>query len=176
MTDNAPSSPDFEQIRAQRRRTRRADARRSIGWPFALALLVVLALIVIPALLPTQQQASLMADWLTIWLVLCPVFLCFFPLYLLVALGIYGMQRLHQGTEAPLERLERFMVTTLTRVDRSTEAWHQRLIRWDERFAPLRRVLSAFDEPVSTSHDDESDERQNGRDQANDANSNPSKP
>ena len=123
----------------------RRETRRQTRLPMLAAFAFVLFVFIIAALLPSRVQVSTLADWMFTVLVLCPVLICNFAVYMLVMAGIFGLRQLHRGTQAPLQRLENFVSSTEQRVEKTSAGLNKRVINISARLAPLMQLLSIFD-------------------------------
>ncbi|MCA9884645.1 MAG: hypothetical protein KC708_16820 [Anaerolineae bacterium] len=149
MTDPNPT-----ELRTQRRRSgadlHRKETRRHIWLPFLLVCLFLLFLILLVAL-PTdpswRTRASFIADFMSSILIFCPAIICSFVFYMLIALGIYGMNRLHSGARSPLEKVENMTAKIATRVDETTEKINEKVVDANSRIASLTHFMSVFDQP-----------------------------
>jgi len=143
MSDTQPQNAQSKRTDSAARHRR--ESRNTITLPFFLVFVVLLAMVIAVLLLPQRAQVSLVADWMTLWLILCPVVICLFPIYLGVMLGIYGMNRLHKGTRTPLEKLQVSYSKNLKRVTDFTGSVNQRMIDTQVKLTPYMRYLQAFD-------------------------------
>lgn len=132
--------PKTKAIREHRRQT-----RLMIWLPFAGGLLLLIVLLVIAAN-QGGDRISVMSDVFLTLTILCPLVLCFFPIYLLVVLAVAGMNRAHNTTARALTRVEdasaKLKERTLTVTDRAARA----SININSRFAFISR-LSQFGSP-----------------------------
>lgn len=146
----------------------RRETRWQIYFPFilGLVLLVSIALIfVLPNDAIWRVRASAVADWIYSVLCLFPILLCLLPLYLILLAGIYGLNRLHAGTERPLRKLELLSAKLAQRINIVMEYINEKTIQFNTATAPLDDLLSAFDTPVSSeekeSNSDDGTEQRN---------------
>ncbi len=123
------------------------SSRRTVR-PFALTLLVILAAMIGAALLPRGAQTSIIANLLLTVLILCPLALCLFPVYLLLMFTVFQLQRAHSGAAGGLARLGHVSASINSHVGRISTRWARRSIRFNSWFAGLDRVVfSKFDRP-----------------------------
>jgi hypothetical protein len=82
-------------------------------------------------------------------LILClfPLIVCLLPLYLILIIGIYGTNRLHDGTEQPLRKLETVSGDYAERVNQAMDYINEKTIAFSSATAPLDELLTAFDTP-----------------------------
>ena len=128
----------------------RRESRLQIYLPFGLGLLLLLTMILIVAL-PTNPiwrvRAQAFADWTYTILCLVPIVLCVFPLFMLVALGIWGMNRLHGITERPLRKLEKLAAGLATRINNASEYIQRKTIDVSTTIEPALHMIDTFDSP-----------------------------
>jgi hypothetical protein len=124
------------------------SSRRAVIRPFILTLLVMLASVAIAALLPRGAQTSIIANLLLTVLVLCPLALCLFPVYLLLMFMVFNLQRVHGAAAGGLSRLSHVSTSLNNRVEQASSHWARRSIRINSWFAGLDRLLfGVFDRP-----------------------------
>lgn len=125
-----------------------SSSRRAVIRPFILTLLVMFAAMVGAALLPRSEQTGIIANLLLTVLVLCPLALCLFPIYLLLMFMIIQLQRAHTAAAGGLSRLSHVSTSMNSRVERISTRWARRSIRFNSWFAGLDRlVFGIFDRP-----------------------------
>jgi hypothetical protein len=126
----------------------RRETRRQVYLPFMLALFGLLGMVLLVAL-PTNPiwrvRAQAIADWTYTILCLAPAVLCLFPVFLLVAVAIWGMNRLHLMTERPLHRLEDLATNWVTRINTASEYVQHKTIDVSSTLEPAMKMISAFD-------------------------------
>jgi predicted PurR-regulated permease PerM len=149
--------PDALDERARRRqeakRLHRRDTRWRIMLPLALAFLLIFTLfglVAFPAESVWRLRASAISDFLVSLLVLCPLILCLFPVYLLTVLLAWWATRLHRGVQPPLERLQTSLDQAGSQLQRTAEMLSHKTIDWSAKLAPLLSLLSFFDRPNHT--------------------------
>ncbi len=135
----------------QRHETGKTIHQRETRWqivvPFLGGVAVIGAVFGIAAMMNdpfAMQRVSIVADCMFSAMILCPMVICMFPVYLLMVVMMYGMNKLHQGTEAPLQRLETMTETMAQRVETVTKDVNQRVVNANVRLAQLLRWLSVF--------------------------------
>lgn len=159
-TTKAPDSDAGEA-----RRTRREDGSalhqregfRQIWLPFALTgllILVMLLIIALPSDPSWRTRVGLITDFITLIMIYCPLFICGFLVYALIVIGVFYANRLHDGTQKPLERAESIAAAFTDRVERTTESINERVVSASSRFAGWTTFMDFFDQPNSTSSND----------------------
>jgi len=149
VSSQTPETPETNDGPQQRGTTlHRRGTRRQIWLPFGLGVALVLLAFLIVAL-PSDPiwrvRAQAIGDFLYTLLCSLPLLICLLPLYLLVMLGIYGMNRLHNSTERPLRRVENLAEGLAKRIEGVTTSVNNQTTKWSTRIAPLMRLLGAFD-------------------------------
>jgi len=153
--------PDALDERARRRqeakRLHRRDNRWQIMLPLALAVLLVFilfGLVAFPAEPVWRLRASAISDFLVSLLILCPLIVCLFPVYLLVVVLAWWANRLHQGAQPPLERLQNSLDQAGAQLQQAAHTLSAKTIDWSARLAPLLSLLSVFNRPHRTPKDE----------------------
>lgn len=126
----------------------RRETRRQIWLPFALGILLVLVaflVVGIPADPIWRVRAQAVSDFLYTLLCTIPILLCLFPLYLVIMLAIYGMNRLHNSTERPLRRVENMVEGLAKRIESGASIVNKQTVNLSTRIAPLLKLFSTFD-------------------------------
>jgi hypothetical protein len=137
----SPSSSASARQDAHRRQT-----RLLIVLPFALGVLLIIALAVIALALPDDRQTSLIADFLMTIVMLCPAVICLFPLYILMVIAAVGMSSVHRAAQKPLDRLNDLSESLYRRVDSASQQVAEKTIDANVRLTALdRNVFSIFD-------------------------------
>lgn len=151
MTAAPQETTASKRVRTDARLLHRQQTRRHILLPFLAAVVVILLLLTAALLLQRRVQVSLIADLMFTLLVLCPLVVCLFPVYLLLVASVWGMGRLHDGTQRPLHRLadatERFTDSLITRAGQLNRG----SIAASERLAAVLSVTDVLDSPDSAS-------------------------
>lgn len=125
----------------------RRETRWQIILPFLGGFAVIGAVFGIAATMNdpfAMQRVAIIADCMFSVMILCPMVICLFPVYLLTVVMMYGMNKLHQGTEAPLQRLETMTETLAQRAETLTKDVNQRVVNANVRLAPLLHWFSFF--------------------------------
>lgn len=130
----------------------RVDSRRSIWRWLILAALIVFAGLVISLVLQRAAQVSLIADFMLIVMVLCPMVLCFAPLAIGLWVAVFAMTRLDGALSRQLDRLEGATQSLSDRTAKAGDALSRQSIGLTARFAILDRFFNAPDsaEPSSS--------------------------
>lgn len=128
------------------------DKHRSETWlhillPVSLGGLLIIILVILVLLLPLRAQVALVADLMCSVLVLCPLALCLLPVYLMMMVMAFGMNKVHDKTAAPLHRLETRIRIMGERTIKAADTWSRRSIALTTKFALLNRVWDVFDRP-----------------------------
>jgi hypothetical protein len=146
----AKTTPNFQAPHESGTEIHRRESRLQIYLPFGLGLLILLTMILVVAL-PTNPiwrvRAQAIADWTYTILCLIPMVLCVFPVFMLVALGIWGMNRLHGITEPPLRKLENLAAGLATRINNASEYVQRKTIDVSTTIEPALNLISTFDNP-----------------------------
>jgi len=128
----------------------RRESRLQIYLPYGLGLLILLTMVLVVAL-PTNPiwrvRAQAIADWTYTILCLIPMVLCVFPVFMLVAMSIWGMYRLHGITEPPLRKLENLAAGLATRINNASEYVQRKTIDVSTTIEPALNLISTFDNP-----------------------------
>jgi hypothetical protein len=85
-------------------RVHRKETWLHIILPVAGGGAITVGLVILTLLLPLHAQVSLVANLLLL-LVLCPLATCLFPLYIVMMVIAFGMNRVHDGAARPLRRV-----------------------------------------------------------------------
>lgn len=157
---SAQDSPTPTQARRERRddgrRLHRREMRRQAWVPFWLTLLVILGVLAISALLygdTGRTQVAAIADWMVTVCLLVPLLICLPIIFVVVAVGVWGINWLHDTTQSPLERLENVTAMMAERVEKLSDKANERVIRQSERLAPWVRFFSIFETGTPTESD-----------------------
>lgn len=126
-------------------REHRRETLRFITLPFAGAVVLLLAGLALVLALPQRAQVSIIADWMSTVLILCPLTLCLFPLTAGLWIAVAGMNRLHAAAAKPLDRAEDLSRALAEHAAQTAEAVSQRVISGSARLAFITRLLSIFD-------------------------------
>jgi hypothetical protein len=116
--------------------------------PFSLGIVficVIVFIFVLPNEVVWRTRAGVVADWLYSALCLFPLIICSFLLYLIFLFGIYGLSKLHTGTEDPLLKLELASANFAERINIATNYINEKTIAFNTATAPLDDLLSTFD-------------------------------
>ena len=149
-----PQNDSREQHYQQLDAIQRRQTRRNIILPF-LVLLAILAIIIgVVVSLRTPKQVAVLSDLMLTLFVLCPLVICMFPIVVLMLLLVAMMSRLHTKTKSPLRRLEQWTYTMEKKIESWASVIDGRVLNWAVRFAPIRRILTIFDEPSNESRDE----------------------
>jgi hypothetical protein len=134
----------------------RRESLWQIFLPFGLGLLFILILVLMVAL-PSDPiwriRAQAIADFTYIMICQLPIFLCAFATFIPVALGIWGMYRVHGTTERPLRKLENLSAGLAERINRVSDYINQKTIDASVAIEPALNMISPFDTPLETNEE-----------------------
>lgn len=134
-------------------RKHRRDTRLNIWLPFAGGLLLLIGAVVVAALLPLRSQLSVVSDFLVTVLVLCPLAVCLFPVYIGLVALVFLMNGVHDKTGRALGKTVNWSHSLNRWVDAQSERLEKRMIGISARWASVERVLlKAFDEDRDDKH------------------------
>lgn len=139
---------DAQPVRESGAQIHQRETRWQIVLPFTITVLILIVLVGAVAIQSApiwRIRAETIADWTYSLMCLIPMTLCLMPLYVVVMLGIWGMNRLHGSTERPLRRLENLAANLAERIDKFSNAINQRTIGFNSRLAPLMNLISGFE-------------------------------
>jgi hypothetical protein len=123
----------------------RRAVRREILLPFAGGLLLIVVLVVLAASQGAVPTSGVANTLLTV-VILCPLALCMLPVYILLVVAVFGMNRVHDTIGKPLRALENLTITLRERTYGISDRAARTTINLNARFAPLdRMVFSYFD-------------------------------
>jgi len=146
---------DSNTQRTHSEKMHRSDVRWKIALPFLGGLALMIGLVVIAALEGSAPTSAVASTLLTV-LLLCPLAICLFPIYVLLALAAISMGRAHDLTSQPLRRIEALSLSLRERTLAVTERAAHATLNLNARFALLDRLIfSAFDRPADQEDDHE---------------------
>jgi TM2 domain-containing membrane protein YozV len=129
--------------------------RREILLPFAGGVLLLIALIIV-AIVAGQTPTSGIANTMLTVLILCPLVLCLFPIYIVLIVALVAINKAHNGVAKPLRRLEALSLQMRERTYSASDRLARTSINLNTRFAPLDKlVFSLFDRPTPKEDDHE---------------------
>ncbi len=149
-------STQRQHLREDGRQIHKRETRRQIILPFVGGLLLILGAFLLMAL-PTDPawrlRASAVNDWL--YLVLCqvPFLVCSLITYFVVIAGIWGMNKLHSGTERPLVKLENLVAGLASRVESIAGTINERTLSWRAKAEQILHVMRIFDQTTNSDSD-----------------------
>src|SRR3982751_4009599 len=91
--------------RLESKKLHRRAVRLEILLPFAGGLLLIILLVVIAAIAGKTPTSGVANTMLTV-LMLCPMALCLLPVYLLLVVAVFGMNRVYNLIAKPLRQLQ----------------------------------------------------------------------
>jgi hypothetical protein len=110
-----------------------------------IVLALALSLPGSPLFIGGEGQVYILGNFLLICFALCPLILCLFPLYLLLMLSIFGVNRLHGKTAHGMERARAAAHDLAERAADATEAVSRRSIALNARLTFFTRLINLFD-------------------------------
>lgn len=151
-------SQDSARGDARRRELERLQRRRlwlGVLLPFLVALGICIAILGVALSLRQPAQVTLMADSALTVLALIPISLCLFPVVLLSVALVALAGRWQARSRSPLRRLESWTAA----MEKNVEVWlggaDERVLNWAVKAAPVRQLLSAFDQPAADAQEEE---------------------
>ena len=143
-------------VDGKKKRISSVDAHRRETWlfillPFLGGTLLVLALFTLALLLPLRSQVSLVADWMVTVFILCPMAICLLPIYVLMMVAAFGMNKVHDKAASPLKRLEILSRTLMEKTITASESLSRASISLGTRFAFLDHIWGKS--PSEESHE-----------------------
>jgi hypothetical protein len=151
----ARMQPPVEPQTTAARTRHRLETRSQILLPMLGGGLLLVGLLVAALLLPLRSQVSLVADLLLTIFVLCPMVLCLFPVYIVLMVLAFGMNKLHDAGARQLERAEKLSHSVATKTITAADSLSRKSIIINSAFAPLNRIWSIFDPPGARQVTDE---------------------
>jgi hypothetical protein len=110
-----------------------------------IVLALALSLPGSPLFIGGEGQVYILGNFLLICFALCPLVLCLFPLYLLLMLSIFGVNRLHGKTAQGMERARTAAHHLADHAANATEAVNRRSIALNTRLTFFTRLINLFD-------------------------------
>lgn len=150
-----------EQAIEATRRRRRQQNRREIVFPFAIALVALIGLVLLTAVLLRTGATSIIVNLLGTLFFLCPLALCLFPLVIMLVAAIYGLGQLNERAARPLIAVERLSIRTYERVGHLAQQIAERTIALSSVYEQFdRAVVSKLDpdgapRPTTGKHDND---------------------
>lgn len=127
------------------RRTHRNETLLHIVLPVLGGGLLIFIALVIALVLQRRAQVQIIADVLTIVMLLCPMIICLFPLYLLMVLLAAATGRAHDSTIPYLEKLQNLTRSMAERVRSLMSAITKQVINLNTKIEPFLDSLSIFE-------------------------------
>lgn len=131
--------------------------RRETNWqiylPFIIGLFVLFGIfagLAIPSNPIWRDRAQAIGDLLYILLCTIPILFCMLPVYIIILLGIYGMNKVHDGTERPLRKLENLSESLATRIETARDFVNEKTIAFSSAVEPFEKVMSIFEKQDPT--------------------------
>jgi hypothetical protein len=101
-------------------------------------LVVILLLLLVPR---SPAEVSIVGDIMMICFVICPILLCLLPLYIILAVGIFYINKLNNYTGSKLGAVTRATQRFKDTTKRVTEDLGRRTIGWRSRFAIMEDII-----------------------------------
>jgi len=134
----------------------RRAVRMEILLPFLGGMILIIVLVVIAAVAGKTPTSGVANTMLTV-LILCPMALCLLPIYLLLVMAIFGMNRAYDMIAKPLRQLQELSLKLRDRTYSLSDRAARTSINLNSRFAPLDKLIfSVFDRPAPNEEDHES--------------------
>lgn len=119
--------------------------RSEIVLPFAAGLAGLLLLVLLTALLAAPERTPLIANFLICALVLVPLALCLFPLYIGAVVAAFALGRLTNRATTPLQKVEAISVKMMQGSERISRAAASRLIPFGVQAEKFDRFINIFE-------------------------------
>lgn len=126
--------------------------RRETTWqiylPFLLGIAVLGLVFIVIGVQPDplwRDRAQAMGDFMYTFLCTIPILFCMLPVYIIILASIYGMRKVHSGTERPLRKLENLSESLAGKIETATEFVNEKTISFSTLFEPLETLFTIFD-------------------------------
>ncbi len=141
--------------RLESQKLHRRAVRREILLPFAGGLLLIILLVVIAAIAGKTPASGVANTMLTV-LILFPMALCLLPIYVILLVAIFGLNRAYDLIAKPLRQLQDLSLQLRDRTYSLSDRAARTSINLNARFAPLDKLIfSVFDRPKLNEEDPE---------------------
>jgi hypothetical protein len=141
--------------RLESKKLHRRAVRLEILLPFVGGLLLIIVLVVIAAVAGKTPTSGVANTMLTV-LILCPMALCLLPIYLVLVVAVFGMNRVYDMLAKPLRQLQELSLKLRDRTYSLSDRAARTSINLNARFAPLDKLIfSVFDRPKPNEEDPE---------------------
>jgi hypothetical protein len=121
--------------------------RREIVLPFVGGVIALVAVVLLTVIITGPERMPFVSNFLLTFLILLPLALCMFPLYMLTVIATFVLWRLASRTTAPLQRIEYLSVRMSEGAERISQAAARRGIALDAEAARLEKLLDVFNRP-----------------------------
>lgn len=141
------SSPETAPARETGRVIHRRETRYQIWLPFAISLIVLIVIFFAIALQPDplwRERAQAIGDLMYIIFCSFPLLICLLPLYVVIIVITYGANKLHQGSETPLRKVENAAASMTQRVETYSQMVRDRTVSASQFFDPLDKAETMF--------------------------------
>jgi len=125
----------------------RRETLLSIILPVGGAGVVLLAVLAVTLLflLPTRPQVSVLADWLLMVFMLCPLALCLLPVCIGLMTAVFAMNQLHGKTARMMGKAEALSQSLAEKTMDATETVSKKSISLNATLAHLDPLWRIFD-------------------------------
>ncbi|MBC8170513.1 MAG: hypothetical protein H7X77_02535 [Anaerolineae bacterium] len=96
-----------------------------------------------------SRGISVISNVMLTCLCLLPMVICLLPIYLLLVVAIYGMNRVHGSVETQLHRAQDASVSLIERSNGITDSLNRSSINFSALLAHLDPLFNIFDRPKS---------------------------
>ena len=123
--------------------------RRQTFWqvkvPALAGILFLLGILLVAIVLPLRSQSGLIADFSLTVLVLCPVALCLFPLFLGLVAANVGLSRLNTALANLLVRAETMSHTMVDKANTASETISRKTTAFRSRVDTVEQAVNRFE-------------------------------
>ena len=151
------ATPEEKKPRESGADIHRRETNRQVYLPFLLGI-AVLALVFL--VIGTQSdplwrdRAQAIGDFMYIFLCTIPILICMLPVYIIILASIYGMRKVHSGTERPLRKLENLSESLAGRIEKATDFVNEKTISFSTLFEPLETLFTIFDKETPSADEE----------------------
>jgi hypothetical protein len=157
MEDKSPNVT--KRLRESGAALHRRETNWQIYFPFLLGILLlvgIFSMVALPSDPIWQDRAQAIGDFLYTLLCIIPILLCLLPIYVMVLLCIYGMRKLHDGTERPLRKLENLTENLASHIETATIFVTEQTNFFSSAIEPYEEIISTFDTPAPDNEEETS--------------------
>lgn len=135
------------QMREETKARHERDTRLEVWLPWGAGAAVLVIAVIVTAVFATRSERSVMADFLLMVLMLCPMALCAFPLMLGLIIAAVGLGRVHDWTQVKLGGLVALSEQTNDRIDRLSARLGRAGVTFGTNVAPAEYLIGRVFEP-----------------------------